>query len=76
MSGRRKHDGIVGQVGKLVGAIAMAGAGILALAQLPSLRRYLRMKRMAAPHTPPQVEVDIAATSQRARWGTSHWPRN
>jgi hypothetical protein len=71
---RRKQPEIGKTLAKVVSAIALAGAGIFAFAQLGSLRRYLRIRTMSARKhaTPPGTMPEAADTPPR--WGTTHWP--
>jgi hypothetical protein len=77
MERRREKDdhGIGRMLAKVAGAIALAGAGALALSQLPTMRRYLRIRRMSAgKHPSPPNVGDQASRAQTPRWGTTHWP--
>jgi hypothetical protein len=71
---RREKDHELGTFGKVVRALTLAGAGIFAIAQLSSLRRYLRIRKISARKhaTPPGITTEPSDTSPR--WGTSHWP--
>jgi hypothetical protein len=71
----KNGNGIGNTWAKVVSAIALAGAGALALTQLPSLRRYIRIRRMSGgPHPTPPTVADDASRAQTPRWGTTHWP--
>jgi hypothetical protein len=71
---RRKDSGIGKTLAKVVGSIALAGAGIFAIAQLGSLRRYLRLRMISAKkHATPPGTIPPGADAP-PRWGTTHWP--
>jgi hypothetical protein len=73
---RRGHKDFFfsGRMAKLVGALFLAGTGLLALTQLDTLRRYLGIRRMSARRhpTPPGTQRQREATMPR--WGSTHWP--
>jgi uncharacterized protein DUF6893 len=69
------NNGFTGRVAKVIGAVLMAGAGVLVLTQLDSVRRYINMRRMSAPRRRnPPPGTQRAGTDTPPRWGTSHWP--
>ena len=70
----RKDSSIGKTLAKVVGSIALAGAGIFAISQLGTLRRYLRIRSMSArKHATPPGTIPPGETAP-PRWGTSHWP--
>jgi hypothetical protein len=70
---RRKDSGIGNTLAKVVSTIALAGAGIFAIAQFGSLRRYLRIRNISRGHATPPGTMP-ASSDTPPRWGTSHWP--
>lgn len=71
------HDRFGGTAGRIVGAIALAGAGLLVVTQLGSIMRYLHLWRISAGKHAVPFPRDAGAPSaaQTPRWGTEHWPR-
>ncbi|MCU1281265.1 MAG: hypothetical protein JWM53_4811 [bacterium] len=71
--GHNDHD-IGNRAAMMVGALALAGVGVVLLWQLGTIRRYVGMRRMSARRhpTPPGTMREAADTPPR--WGTSHWP--
>jgi hypothetical protein len=64
-----------GGLSSLLGTIAMAGASMYVLTQLPNLLRYFKMRRMSAgDHPVPPRTDDEASRAHTPRWGTTHWP--
>ena len=51
----------------------MVGAGVVFLAQIDSLRRYIRLRRISSGHPTPPGTMPAGADAP-PRWGTSHWP--
>jgi hypothetical protein len=77
MKRKRENNGhgIGSTWAKVASAIALAGAGALALTQLPSVRRYLRIRWMSGgKHPMPSVVEGQDSRAQTPRWGTTHWP--
>ena len=72
-----KQDGFGGTAGKIVGAIALASAGLLIVTQLGSIKRYLHLRRISAGKHPVPMPRGQGGPSlaQTPRWGTEHWPR-
>jgi hypothetical protein len=68
-----KHDGIFSRVAKMAGIAMLAGAGVVFLTQIDSLRRYLRLRRISNAHPTPPGTTPPGADAP-PRWGTSHWP--
>lgn len=68
-----KDDGIFSRIAKVAGVALLAGAGVVFLAQLDSLRRYIRLRRISNGHPRPPGTVAASADAP-PRWGTSHWP--
>jgi hypothetical protein len=70
---RRKENQFGKTLAKVVSAVALAGAGLFALAQLGSLRRYLRIRTISRSHPTPPGTMP-AGSDTPPRWGTTHWP--
>ncbi|MDB4968870.1 MAG: hypothetical protein JWN44_4559 [Myxococcales bacterium] len=58
----------------VAGVVVVAGAGILLVTQLGTLRRYIRMRVMAGRRHPTPPNTERAGDRTPPRWGTSHWP--
>ncbi|HEY2747638.1 MAG TPA: hypothetical protein VGL86_23615 [Polyangia bacterium] len=72
---RWKHDDNGGnRVAKVVGMLALAGAGVFLLTQINSLRRYIHIRRMSARRHPRPPGTVREAADAPPRWGTTHWP--
>ncbi|HXU73547.1 MAG TPA: hypothetical protein VN947_29715 [Polyangia bacterium] len=69
----RNNDGIFSRVAKVAGAALFAGAGVILLTQIDSLRRYIRLRRIANGHPTPPGTLKPGADAP-PRWGTAHWP--
>jgi hypothetical protein len=71
-----KDEGPAQRALRLLGSLAAAGAGAVLLGTLPSLRRYLHIKWIAAgQHAMPTMPPDAARSAAQApRWGTRRWP--
>jgi hypothetical protein len=70
---RWNHDN-GGRIGKILGVVAIAGAGVLILSQLGSLRRYINIRRMSARKHPRPPGTQRQGADAPPRWGTTHWP--
>jgi hypothetical protein len=73
---RRGHDDhdFGNRAAMVMGALALAGVGVVLLTQLGTIRRYLGMRRMSARRHPTPPATLKEATKTPPRWGTSHWP--
>ena len=73
---RRGHNGngIGNRLAKAFGMLVAAGAGIFALTQLDSLRRYINIRRMSGAKHPKPPGTMVEGAEAPPRWGTSHWP--
>ena len=69
-----ENNTFVERVSRLAGALVLAGAGMLLLTQLDSLRRYIGIRRMSARRHPPPPGTQRQAVPAAPRWGTAHWP--
>ena len=68
------HDGIFSRVAKITGVALLAGASVMLLAQLGTIRRYIRMRRMSNDGHPRPPGTLSPSADAPPRWGTTHWP--
>ncbi len=73
---RRGHNdrNLGSRLAKMAGVLLVAGAGVLVLTQLDTIRRYLGIRRMSARRHPRPPGTERQGTASPPRWGTSHWP--
>ena len=73
---RRWHhkSSFTDRAARVAGFALLAGAGVLLLTQLGSLRRYFNIRRMAGSGHPRPPGTQRRGSEAPPRWGTSHWP--